>query len=135
MNEKVQQLIDAVKAENMEQAKEIATELEPTEFDKYKEWFTGYSFVTGQLFGPDNVGEPTYNKALAFVKQIGPISEYGIENLANLMTILDGKLHPAEDRLICLAVLYNYQDVILEVVLPHLQDLGLYPSTLDSSDS
>lgn len=132
MNAEVKKLINFVKDGNLEEAKKVADSLLPPEHksDQIQRWLATYSYITGIPIGQDEGYETTkeYQLAINFMKQIGTPDNYDLNFICTeVLWLMEDKAADADAQLILTSLFINNIDFIQRTLIPHLQDLGIYP--------
>lgn len=139
MNDKVKQLIDLVKEGKLEEAQQVATELEPPvhKSELVKRWLATYSLVSERLYDVNVKGienSEAFKEVINFMKNVDGASPI---NTTKIVIATDALSDCSSNELLLLSIYFFEQvgDLIQQIVLPHLQVLGIYPSTQDASDN
>ena len=140
MTEELKQLLEAVKNGELEKAQELAEQLEPPEHrnKEIQEMLAIYSYLTGVVFEKDYTKHKNYNEILEFCNKYIKRSSSYKEIYAEVHSIIDllSDFGITGWVMLGLYILTVYRgQVITEVVLPHLQELGLYPLIPNICDS
>ena len=136
MNAQVQKLVDLILAGKVDEAKEVAASLQPPEHKQelYQKWLATYSGVMGVIFEDGYEKQEEYSIAINFMRQVGTPDKYDLNKVFNFINMFNDA-SSAECKLMTLYAVRYMLDFTQKVLLPHLQDLHLYPVAEDAFDS